>query len=904
MPALEAGLREVADLVMLVSRSLQAIDEMEIHLQILVLGRQRQLVALVHMVEERVLLHLEAVERVMRQIELQSLVDAVGQHRDRLLRQAEHQVDGQVAEARRPRIVQAAVDVVHVVDAADPLQKSVVERLDTKAQPIDPAREHDRKLVRIGRAGIGLHREFRSLVQREMLPYGGKESLHLRRSQHRRSASSHEYRIDALGRNRGQSELHLLFQRGQIAVDRLTLQHIGVEVAVKAFVRAKRDMNVKRLGRVLQHGDASSTGNRCTSGSLKRRKRRAAALLQRSWRPNGQNAHPAYVQSSILVDFQDGHERLLRNLDVADLLHPFLAFLLLLEQLALPADVAAVAFGKNVFAHRLDRLARNDLLPDRRLDWHLEHLARNQILELLADDPSALIGAVAVHDDGQGVDRLAVQHDIHLHQLGLAVAGQLVVEGSVPLRAGFQLVEEVVDDLRKRNLVRNGDAVRIQVLHVHEFAALVLAQLHDGADKVVRHDDGGLDIRLLDMLDLADLRVVGRIVDAEHLAARKRHGIDDARRRRDEVDVELALDALLDDVHMEQAQESAAEAEAERCRRFRLEGEGRVVELQLLQRLAQVVVLRVVDRIQAAVYHRVDLAVARKRLGSLALGFGHRVADARVLDILDAGDDEADISYGKLVHDAHARLEGSDLDDLEFSAGRHEVDLGAGLDAAVDDAHVDDDALVRIVVGVEDQRLERLVGISRRSGNLLDDLLQNLLDADARLGGSEDGVARVEPDDILDLLLDPLRLRARQVDLVDDRKNLQVVVQRQIDVGQRLGLDALGRVHDQQRALAGREAAGNFIREVDVSGRIDQVQDVLFPVVGLVAEAHGLQLDGDAALALEIHLVEHLRLHFAGGQCSGIFQNTVGQRRLPVVNMRDNGKIPYLLLAVAYVCHA
>jgi len=37
----------------------------------------------------------------------------------------------------------------------------------------------------------------------------------------------------------------------------------------------------------------------------------------------------------------------------------------------------------------------------------------------------------------------------------------------------------------------------------------------------------------------------------------------------------------------------------------------------------------------------------------------------------------------------------------------------------------------------------------------------------------------------------PFGLGRRQVDLVDHRNDLQIVVQRQISVGQRLGLDAL-----------------------------------------------------------------------------------------------------------------
>ena len=53
-----------------------------------------------------------------------------------------------------------------------------------------------------------------------------------------------------------------------------------------------------------------------------------------------------------------------------------------------------------------------------------------------------------------------------------------------------------------------------------------------------------------------------------------------------------------------------------------------------------------------------------------------------------------------------------------------------------------------------------------------------------------------------------------------------------------------------------------------------------------------MRLDRDAALALEIHAVEHLRLHLARLQRAGHLEKTVGQRRLAVVDVRDDGEVP------------
>ena len=67
----------------------------------------------------------------------------------------------------------------------------------------------------------------------------------------------------------------------------------------------------------------------------------------------------------------------------------------------------------------------------------------------------------------------------------------------------------------------------------------------------------------------------------------------------------------------------------------------------------------------------------------------------------------------------------------------------------------------------------------------------------------------------------------------------------------------------EQGALAGGERARHLVGEVDVAGRVDEVELVVDAVLGAVAQRHALRLDRDAALALEVHRVENLLLHLA-----------------------------------------
>src|SRR6202795_2078033 len=112
--------------------------------------------------------------------------------------------------------------------------------------------------------------------------------------------------------------------------------------------------------------------------------------------------------TALLPDLEQGQESLLRNLDSPDLFHPLLAFLLLLEQLAFSRDIAAVTFGGDVLAQRLDGLARDNLGADSVLDRDFEHLARYHLAHLFAQRPAPFVSLVAMHDYRKRVDLLAV----------------------------------------------------------------------------------------------------------------------------------------------------------------------------------------------------------------------------------------------------------------------------------------------------------------------------------------------------------------------------------------------------------------------------------------------------------------------------------------------------------------
>src|SRR5690625_4524443 len=98
----------------------------------------------------------------------------------------------------------------------------------------------------------------------------------------------------------------------------------------------------------------------------------------------------------VIIHRQDSQERLLRDIDGSDLLHPFLPLLLLLQQFSLPADVATVAFCGYIFFQSPDRIPCNHSGSNRRLHSHLVLLSRDQLLELSAKSSPQIISLVPV----------------------------------------------------------------------------------------------------------------------------------------------------------------------------------------------------------------------------------------------------------------------------------------------------------------------------------------------------------------------------------------------------------------------------------------------------------------------------------------------------------------------------
>ena len=254
---------------------------------------------------------------------------------------------------------------------------------------------------------------------------------------------------------------------------------------------------------------------------------------------------------------------------------------------------------------------------------------------------------------------------------------------------------------------------------------------------------------------------------------------------------------------MQQPEKPAPIAEPECRRSLRLEVEARVVQPQLPQTFPQLLEIVGVDRIQTAPHHRHRRLEPRQCLWRRPPVVRDRIADVAVGHRLDRRVDVAHLPRSELVDRQQPRREHAHLVDRVGRPRRHHPDLHVALQTPVLDPHQDHHAQELIVPAIDQQRFERRLGIAGRRRQPRHQRLQHPLDVQPRLGRDLDRIVGRNTDHVLNLLAHPLRLRRRQVDLVEHRHDLVVGLQRLVDIGERLRLHPLRCINDQQRSFAG-----------------------------------------------------------------------------------------------------
>ena len=163
-----------------------------------------------------------------------------------LVREAVHQVDAEVREARASGSLHRVTSLGRVVAASQGGQVAVVEGLDADADPVEAALQPGGELCVVEVVGVGLQGGLGVRVQCEGVSDRGHHGADVIGGEVGRRASAEEDGADRRAARQPAPEADLAPQRLGVAGHQRLYTSIGVEVAVRALGLAERDVQVQR----------------------------------------------------------------------------------------------------------------------------------------------------------------------------------------------------------------------------------------------------------------------------------------------------------------------------------------------------------------------------------------------------------------------------------------------------------------------------------------------------------------------------------------------------------------------------------------------------------------------------------------------------------------------------------
>jgi hypothetical protein len=166
------------------------------------------------------------------------------------------------------------------------------------------------------------------------------------------------------------------------------------------------------------------------------------------------------------------------------------------------------------------------------------------------------------------------------------------------------------------------------------------------------------------------------------------------------------------------------------------------------------------------------------------------------------------------------------------------------------------------------------------------------------VGGDDDVDGLDDTGEVLvEILLADLELEKSTVDLVDDDNGLDALTKSLTKDSLGLNADTLNGVDDDKGTIGDTEGSSDFGREINVTGRVNQVDqevvllglggDVLevLSILELGVQGDGGRLDGDTTLLLVGTGIGETRLSgLVGGNDTGTLDKRVGKGRLAVID--------------------
>src|SRR5690606_24052666 len=210
--------------------------------------------------------------------------------------------------------------------------------------------------------------------------------------------------------------------------------------------------------------------------------------------------------------------------------------------------------------------------------------------------------------------------------------------------------------------------------------------------------------------------------------------VDDRRCRGNQVEIVFALKTLLDDLHVQHAEEADTETETERVGGLRLIEQRRVIERQLAERITKIFIVIGTDREHAGIHLRLDLLETRQRRHLRCFRQRQGVAHRRTMNVLDTRVKPTHFTrFKRLALGALRGKYANAINDVRLPGGLDQ-ELVALLQAPFHDAYQRYHAEIIVEPGINDQRLRLAFTITFRRRNAFHQLLKQVFNADTGLG--------------------------------------------------------------------------------------------------------------------------------------------------------------------------
>ncbi len=115
-----------------------------------------------------------------------------------------------------------------------------------------------------------------------------------------------------------------------------------------------------------------------------------------------------------------------------------------------------------------------------------------------------------------------------------------------------------------------------------------------------------------------------------------------------------------------------------------------------------------------------------------------------------------------------------------------------------------------------------------------------------------------------------------------------------VQVCHRLRLYPLCGINKKKNAFTGCKGAGNLVRKIDMTWRIDKIEEIYFTIFRPVGEGDCLAFYGDSPFTLDIHIIQDLVFENPVGNYPCVLNHTIGEGRLSMVDMGYYAEITYI----------